>query len=308
MRVISFKELDLNRQQELFDFVVAVRGDSNFQFDDMVQKYISTIYNNGETFLIACSEEQIYGTLGVIDREVLIRREVFLSDLNLCLDQEQILSSLLEEVRRITNAHSEISIKMGIPADQIEQMNPVLQINGFEPVYKFYIYKLADLTLLQQIRIPQEVTFQNLDSSTKLLYRSIYNAGFMKAPNGATLTIDQVDQLVQETEEFLKDQTEKNGKGLSFYQIGFFQLKPAMIISLEVNKGEGWLELAVHPDFHGQGLGKVALKQACESLYQLGCTHIYLSVVDSNIPAFQMYQKYGFAEERELSHWFELVK
>lgn len=308
MKVTSFNELDLNRQQELFDFVVTVRGDTNLQFDDMVQKYTSAMYNNGDTLFVVCDGEQIYGTLGVIDREALIRKEVFLSDFNLCSDQEQIFSLLLKEVQRNTAAYSEISIKMGIPVGQINQVIPVAQANGFQPVYRFNIYKLADSTPLQQIRIPGEVTFQNLDSSNKLLFVSIHNAGFMQAPNGSTLTSGEVDELVQETEDFLKKQAEKKTNGPSLHQIGFFENKPAIMISLELNGEEGWLELAVHPDFHGQGLGKVALKQACESLYQLGCTQIYLSVVDSNTPALQMYQKYGFVEERELSQWFEWVK
>jgi [ribosomal protein S18]-alanine N-acetyltransferase len=54
--------------------------------------------------------------------------------------------------------------------------------------------------------------------------------------------------------------------------------------------------IAVHPDFQGQGWGKYLLKQAMAAAREIRCESIFLEVRASNRPARGMYQALGFNE------------
>ncbi len=52
--------------------------------------------------------------------------------------------------------------------------------------------------------------------------------------------------------------------------------------------------LAVHPEYHGQGLGKALLYVLLQTAVDLGLERATLEVRDSNYVAISLYQKFGF--------------
>jgi GNAT superfamily N-acetyltransferase len=53
-------------------------------------------------------------------------------------------------------------------------------------------------------------------------------------------------------------------------------------------------ELAVHPDYHGLGVGSFMIEQIEHAARLRGCTHIVLEVAENNEHAFEWYKKRGF--------------
>ncbi|MEX0373498.1 ribosomal protein S18-alanine N-acetyltransferase [Spiribacter roseus] len=66
-------------------------------------------------------------------------------------------------------------------------------------------------------------------------------------------------------------------------------------VVLAMGPGEAHvLNLAVHPDWHGQGFGRALLEQALERAEQLGAESVFLEVRPSNAPAVRLYKSAGF--------------
>lgn len=53
-------------------------------------------------------------------------------------------------------------------------------------------------------------------------------------------------------------------------------------------------ELAVHPDFHGFGVGSFMLEQVEHAARLRGCTHVVLEVAENNEDALKFYRKRSF--------------
>ncbi len=53
-------------------------------------------------------------------------------------------------------------------------------------------------------------------------------------------------------------------------------------------------ELAVHPDYHGFGIGSFMLEQVEHAARLRGCTHVILEVAENNDAALQFYRKRSF--------------
>lgn len=53
--------------------------------------------------------------------------------------------------------------------------------------------------------------------------------------------------------------------------------------------------IAVHPDFRRQGIGHQLLEKALAFAKEAGCEKVFLEVRVSNVPARQLYTRFGFA-------------
>jgi len=54
--------------------------------------------------------------------------------------------------------------------------------------------------------------------------------------------------------------------------------------------------IAVAPEFHRQGLGRILLDQACGAAFSAGATTLHLEIRASNTPAASLYLRSGFRE------------
>ncbi|MGB1090853.1 MAG: ribosomal protein S18-alanine N-acetyltransferase [Oceanobacter sp.] len=55
------------------------------------------------------------------------------------------------------------------------------------------------------------------------------------------------------------------------------------------------LDIAVHPDYQGKGLGEELMNHVLELASQ-DCERLFLEVRESNTPAIQLYEKLGFCQ------------
>ena len=53
-------------------------------------------------------------------------------------------------------------------------------------------------------------------------------------------------------------------------------------------------EIAVHPDYHGSGIGSFMFEQIEHAARQYGCTHVVLEVAENNEAALRFYRKRNF--------------
>ena len=54
--------------------------------------------------------------------------------------------------------------------------------------------------------------------------------------------------------------------------------------------------IGVVPEHRGKKLGKVLMEECLSRLLRQGCTDCYLEVDQTNIPAINLYEFYGFQE------------
>lgn len=73
--------------------------------------------------------------------------------------------------------------------------------------------------------------------------------------------------------------------------------------------GEGQItNVAVAPQFHRQGVAKKLFRVFLEKGKQMGLTVFTLEVRTSNLPAIQLYKKFGFKEAGIRKKFYELPK
>lgn len=56
------------------------------------------------------------------------------------------------------------------------------------------------------------------------------------------------------------------------------------------------LNIAIHPNFQGKGLGKALLQHLIVEAQQQGAKECFLEVRESNLTAYQLYESFGFNE------------
>jgi len=59
----------------------------------------------------------------------------------------------------------------------------------------------------------------------------------------------------------------------------------------------GWLQMGVHREYRGQGIGTALLSQALEEAKSRGLERVELDVYASNLAAIHLYEKYKFEVE-----------
>ena len=103
--------------------------------------------------------------------------------------------------------------------------------------------------------------------------------------------IQQTDSKVFIAEEI----EEKNIK-----KLGYLILYPGSIEEL-TGLNQAWImDFAVLSSYRGYGTGTALLETAEEFCYDSGIVYLGLAVSSHNYKALQLYEKFGFAEERKL--------
>ena len=120
------------------------------------------------------------------------------------------------------------------------------------------------------------VTGQTLEQ-----WRSIYNEKVVRIPNGAWMTLQEAQKMLQQ------------GSGYFVHKDG---------VLLGIGKVEGnrieWIA-SVYP-----GAGETVLKALCHAVME---QTVILEVADSNKKAMHLYQKLGFVSVQILSHWYRVL-
>ncbi|MCK4260396.1 MAG: GNAT family N-acetyltransferase [Halanaerobiales bacterium] len=141
----------------------------------------------------------------------------------------------------------------------------------------------------------QEFQFENLTEMNQEVCRKLLNRAFINSPNGAILTVEEMEEVVREYKE-----------KPHLAQLCLYDGEPAGLFELTCKAQVGWIDvLGVDPAFQGQGIGKVLLKRSVELLHQSDMEEVKLYVMSTNERAMKLYTKHGFELEKVSSIWFE---
>lgn len=296
MEIWSFRELNPSRYEEIYQYILSVREDPHFfsNREEMVRDFTSLTFHNGEHMFIAEERGRICGTLGVITKEAQERGELFLTAVNIRREDGRVFHILLNKAFEVTKEISGVTYKLGLLPEHGYLM-AIAQAAGFHVAYRNLRMRLVDRAPLQGLTLPTDLTFHLLSKANAEDFCEVHNAAFRISPNGVILTPVEMEELVVKAEA-----------APNFEQVGYSGDKPVVIFSLSQQNGQGWIDgLGVHPAYHGKGYGKWGLQRCVETLQSFGCEEIYLTVVETNSTAYQLYRKYGFDLEKVNSIWLE---
>jgi ribosomal protein S18 acetylase RimI-like enzyme len=127
-------------------------------------------------------------------------------------------------------------------------------------------------------------------------YRWVLDSAFRNSPNGATVDMEQIEELMAEVQH------------PDLLGLAWLGDRPAAAFELAMNEQEGWIEaIAVAPDLQGRGVGRRMLPEALARLQAQGASIIKLLVMSTNQPAVKLYANNGFQVEYVTSRWWRLA-
>lgn len=65
--------------------------------------------------------------------------------------------------------------------------------------------------------------------------------------------------------------------------------------------------LCVSPEYRGRGVSSIFLKNLMDKLQKNGNISIHLDVIDTNIPAYKLYENNGYTMVKEIEMYYEVV-
>jgi ribosomal protein S18 acetylase RimI-like enzyme len=291
----SFTELTTQEKQRLYEYIISIGSSHYFDnFKEMVKDYIGIVFNYGDShFSLWDDKGNVKGTLAVITKEVKERGEAFITGVNIREEDSPYFALLLERGIKYIETLSPEVIKLGVYTS-ISYITPSVLGHGFKEVYKAMIMKYNG-DKYNNIEASKDIEIQGLSQQNKKEFQRVHNTAFIKAPNGAVLTDEQVEELVKEYE-----------KCPQLSGICFYKDVPAGIYELAIKNGTGWIDgIAVDPAYWSKGIGQELLKRSIILLYTSGAKDVKLFVVSANERAVKLYEKNRFEIEKITSTWYE---
>lgn len=127
---------------------------------------------------------------------------------------------------------------------------------------------------------------------SRALWLELYNEAFFRVPNGATLTLAGLDELL----------TAGHTAGLAY--LGG---QPVGVYLTRTEGGTAELmAMGLGRTMRGKGLGKTLLRQLMERLAGQGCSRCRLTVATANEVAFGLYRSEGFVVAEKGTVWYEV--
>ncbi|WP_432664350.1 GNAT family N-acetyltransferase [Wukongibacter baidiensis] len=295
MKIYPFTDLKEEQTKELYDFIMSFGSNSYFDsYDEMIRDYNGPVFNKGTTYFSLWDGNLLKGTIGIITKDVEEKGEVFITSINVLEEDKIVFKKLLKKGIEESIKISPQKMKIGIHSNK-KYLIPFVEESDFKGVYEAVILRLKSYDDLNEIETHDEISFENLSEKNKMHFKDVHNEGFLNSPNGAMLTDEQIDEMLQ-----------KNGEKPNIVKICYMNDEPVGIYELILKRHVGWIEaIAISSKWQGKGLGKLLLKEAVDNLLNIGATEIKLFVISSNEKAYKLYLKYGFEIEKITSHWFE---
>ncbi len=288
----TFAQLTQAQRRRIYEFITSLPVVRPFDaYEDMAREYGGEVYAGGKQHFSLWDDGQVVGTAGVITREIPDRAEAFINAVYIAPQRPASISRLLARVLPHLLPYRVEAVNLGLHKG-CEHILPYIKEVGFSEAYKFLRMTLSE----DGASAPADegkIELQPLREDNSNSFREIHNAAFSKSPNGATLSKEQVQKMLDSSTR----------AGLCVHAgipVGVF------LIARENRTGriEG---VAIHPEYQGRGIGGLLVGQLVECLYEDGAREVQLEVADSNEAAVHLYRKCGFAQEEVLSRWFTLT-
>lgn len=299
MQIKPYTQLTSQEQNLLFQSLFLLTPPGFTSQEQMTEALISPMFDGGQNALTAWTDDgRPVGALGAITKDVPARNEAFLvSPLISAADAAAAVPALVAaayaQVARAPGAGPHTVVRLGIRQSR-EYLRPAVEAAGFRFTYRVLCLERT----LGSVEPPavDGLKFQPLDAAHVDDYVRVQNAAFVRSPNGASTTPEEVAKELAEP-----------GRRPELKQIGWLDGRGAVTLDLSLHDG-GVGEigaLAVEPALQGRGLGRAGLLHSLAVLKGLGCSRAQLTVVEANAGALHLYERSGFVLREVQSTWFE---
>lgn len=255
------------------------------------ETYAHGIFEHGQQHFSLWRGDAVRGTLAVVTRELPIKQEAYLVGAYAEPDEAGALAALVGQAMACCRSSSPFTVRLGLTPGH-DHLAAEAAALGFAEVE--LALEMTHTGAGPAIAPDPTLRFEPVTPENAEDFRQVLNAAFRHAPNGATLTPEEVAAMREERQP------------ADLLGVGYRGTTPVGIYELSLADGVGQIEsIGVAPACHGQGLGKQLVRQAVSVLQGLGATRVQLMVMSSNTQAVALYRKYGFGDEVVTGRWFE---
>jgi ribosomal protein S18 acetylase RimI-like enzyme len=271
-------------------FLTEVFKDHAFISPDQIKDiFYQSIYLDGETYLADFEEGQVTAIAAMIV-EAIERDGIVYFNACYCREgKEARLQAMMHELEKSAALWGANVSKVGLRKENSQLGKTLLPDMDYKETYRILEMKK---TVNPNKDLPEGFERRLVDGSSLARFVDLHNQAFAGGPNASTM-------LMGEAEEGLARQ------GAGETKMGFlcYENEPVGTYFLSMEKDVLWVDaVTVNPEHQGKGWGKLVIQAAEEDAM---ASEIHLLVVDSNLPAFHLYQSTGFVEEKVYSEWFE---
>jgi ribosomal protein S18 acetylase RimI-like enzyme len=255
--------------------------------------YHSAAFGHGEHQFTCWRGGDIVGAMGAVVREAEERGEIFITAVAIEPGHDDAFAPLLERAYACMPPLDGITLHMGIQPSQ-PHIEALARAHGYEVGYDGLVmtYRGAAFDL------PPEPSWrvETVSRANCEAYRWVLDSAFRNSPNGATVDMEQIEELMDEVQH------------PDLLGLAWLGDEPAAAFELAMNEQEGWIEaIAVAPNLQGRGVGRRMLPEALARLRAQGAEAIKLLVMSTNGPAVKLYANNGFQVDYVTSRWWKLV-
>lgn len=289
----SFIELSGNEKNDCYRFIKEKKKSSTQSFNEFIKYYSGEEFNNGNNCFAALHNEYIDGIIGVVTKEVPIRKEAFIFNFFGKEGAENSSVELLKKAVEVCIEAKSSIAKLGIGPYSGEKLHSIIVEQGFRSCYEALSMKLdrnqcsfpSDMGTLDVVLVGEE---------NKNEYVRIHNNAFRNTPNGGDISLEEL-------EETLKEHTDKPEL------IGLVKNNNSYVgvYELDIKGDTGWINIVgVHKEYWRKGYGGEIVGKCIDILFNSGVKEIKLTVISSNERAVNLYSKLGFVKDEVISSWF----
>lgn len=283
MMIRTFAELDDLERKELYEFLKKFGKNWFYKdYEEMIKVFSGGLFNQGTTYYSYWLAGEPKGTLGVITKEIAVRKEIFMT--NVYADSEEVVNLLIERGLVDIRELCPCSVKLGLRDDRFKV---VVENIGFALGYSAVILRYEGREVERV-----SLAVRELDLNTAEDFRIVHNEAFLTSPNGAVLEKDDMSEVL-----------EQYGGNLDKAGIIYQGDRPVGMYQLTLKDDIAWIEvIAVVPERQSQGWGRDILRYCLWRLKDRDL--IKLIVMSSNKLAYDFYFRHGFIKEEVLSNWY----
>jgi len=299
-RIKTFSALTEKEVSALYEFCNSQQIEDFYSdLNEMKKYYSSNVLNKGENHFSLWVNDDIKACGGYVDLMAKEKNEIYITQAFSAEDDkkywELLYSNLLSAMsKRIEQAVlDKVYIKLGLRGKSSLIYSWSIDENFIED---FDMLKLKyDLSKASTFEDAQNLVYhENLSLETWEIFRDIHDKAFVPIPNGGRLDSDSYEEYLTTI-----DDTTSN-------LIYYYNNLPIGISILAKDDSEIFLDaLAVNPEFHSKGYGKLILKYLSGNLRTQGYKSIKLIVSNNNAPAYNLYLKYGFVLDKIYVKWMK---
>lgn len=293
MAVRSYSELSPEERAALYAFTAERDPERFLDQEAMERAYASSAFEHGSSQFSCWEGDRLHGAMGAVVRDVDVRGEAFVTAVAVDPGREASFDALLDACLGCLPRRDGVTVRMGVPP-QHAHLEGMVTRRGFALEYDGLVMARAAAPLAQpggdrwRIEVVSEANCAH--------YRRVLDEAFRHSPNGATITMEQIQELMSEVSH------------ADLLGLAYLDGAPAAAYELCLQEDVGWIEtVGVDCALQGRGLGRWIVASAVEKLCEHGVGTIKLLVMSSNVPAVRLYRGCGFEVESVMSRWWRLT-